>query len=216
VAKIAGISHARAVRALEEVGFRIVREGHAHSIEVFGIGWRDGGIRDSRKRRAPFYRRGRDCNHPCRRLGSRREADRVSLHVGVGDPGERQVQYLGAYLGPGDEIAIRVLSDEESRAASYEAPERCSFCGSDTHSVRSLVAGPEVAICDSCLTAFHAVLVSCAPLPIGAFIHEQGDAHCGFCQKAPPDVPGLFVRNAAGVCPECLRACVEITGVEGA
>lgn len=142
---------------------------------------------------------------------ARRKADRVSLHVGVGEPGERQVQYLGADLGPGDEISIRVLTDEENDAAAGGAPESCSFCGSSVHEIRSLVAGPQVAICDSCLASFEAVIARGAALPVGASIQEQGDARCGFCQKAPPEVAGLLVRNAAAVCPECLRACVDMT-----
>jgi hypothetical protein len=121
---------------------------------------------------------------------ARRKADRVSLHVGVGEPGERQVQYLGADLEPGDEIAIRVLSDEEREAAAGGAPESCSFCGSDVHAIRSLVAGPQAAICDSCLTSFHAVVARGAALPVGASIQDQGDARCGFCQKGPPEMAG--------------------------
>jgi len=142
---------------------------------------------------------------------ARRNSDRVSLHVGVGEAGERQVQYLGADLGPGDEISIRVLSDDEHQATADEAPESCSFCGSSIYDLRSLVAGPQVAICDSCLTSFNAVVARRSALPVGASIHEQGDARCGFCQKGPPEVAGLLVRNAAAVCPECLRACVDMT-----
>jgi len=63
--------------------------------------------------------------------------------------------------------------------------------------------------------AFHSVIAHNAPLPIGASIQEQGDASCGFCQKAPPEVAGLFVRNAAALCPECLRACLDLLTVPG-
>jgi hypothetical protein len=142
---------------------------------------------------------------------ARRKADRVSLHVGVGEPGERQVQYLGADLGPGDEISIRVLSDQEREAADSTAPESCSFCGNSMHQIKSLVAGPQVAICDSCLVSFDAVVARAAPLPLGASIKEQGDVRCGFCQKGPPEIAGLLSRNAAAICPECLRACVDMT-----
>jgi len=142
---------------------------------------------------------------------ARRRADRVSLHVGLGDAGNRLVQYLGADLGPGDEISIRVLSDAECEAADDTAPRDCSFCGSDVHQIRSLVAGPQVAICDSCLASFDAVLTRGSALPVGASIQDEGStARCGFCQKGPPEVPGLIVRNAAALCPECLRACVDL------
>jgi hypothetical protein len=141
---------------------------------------------------------------------SRRNASRVSLHVGVGEPGERQVQLLGADLGPGDEISIRVLSDEERHEAS-PTPEGCSFCGCGINDVRSLVAGREVAICNSCIEAFETVLGHGAPLPLGASICVHGDSPCGFCQRSPPEVPGLFLRNATTICPECLRTCVDMT-----
>ena len=142
---------------------------------------------------------------------ARRNAERVSLHVGVGEPEDRQVHYLGADLGPGDKITIRVMPNDEVSDSSDDAPDRCSFCGSGIHSVRSLVAGPQVAMCDSCVAVFHGVLSRGDPLPIGAAIQEHGEASCGFCSKMLPDVPGLLVRNAAAVCPECLRTCVEIT-----
>jgi hypothetical protein len=36
------------------------------------------------------------------------------------------------------------------------------------------------------------------------------DQRFGFCLR-DPDVAGLLVRNAAAICPECLRACVDMT-----
>jgi hypothetical protein len=147
---------------------------------------------------------------------ARRKADRVSLHVGLGEPGERLVQYLGADLGPGDEIWIRVLSDQEREAVDDTSFQSCSFCGSDIHQIRSLVAGPQVAICDACLASFDAVVARGAALPVGASIQDHGgDARCGFCQKGPPEVAGLIVRNAAALCPECLRACVDMAKSTG-
>lgn len=140
----------------------------------------------------------------------RRHAQRVSLHVGVGPSGERQVQYLGADLHPGDEITIRVLDEDDARACGDIGP--CSFCGSDVSSVKSLISGPRVSICDACLAGFTAVVARGAPLPIGATIQERGTARCGFCGKTPPEVPGVLARNGAAICPECLRACADMTG----
>src|SRR5213594_5197093 len=146
---------------------------------------------------------------------ARRKADRVSVHVGVGEPGQDQIQYLGADLRPGDEISIRVLSDHDVYDVITGAPEACSFCASDMHDVRSLVSGPHVAICDSCLSAFQAVIVSGAALPVGATIRDKSDLPCGFCQKSPPEVAPLLVRNEAALCPECLRACVDMRMPKG-
>jgi hypothetical protein len=77
--------------------------------------------------------------------------------------------------------------------------------------VKSLIAGPRSAICDACLTSFIAVVARGAPLPIGASIQERDTARCGFCGQTPPEVPGVLVRNAAAICPECLRACADMT-----
>jgi hypothetical protein len=141
---------------------------------------------------------------------ARRVRERVSVHVGVGEPGDAEVQYLGADLRPGDEISIRVLAEDDDRLNMSATLESCSFCGGDKFLIGSLVAGTQAAICDSCLSAFHAVITQSAALPIGASIQEQGDARCGFCQKGPPEVAGLLVRNAAALCPECLHACLDL------
>lgn len=140
---------------------------------------------------------------------ARRRADRVSVHVGVGGPEERAVQYLGSDLHPGDEISIRLL--EEEGVVAGEAPPGCSFCGQDVYSVTSLVSGPRLAICDSCLGSFDAVIRTAAALPPGASIEQQGDRRCGFCLQGVPEVPGLLVRQEAAICPECLHACVDMT-----
>ncbi len=139
-----------------------------------------------------------------------RQGERISVHVGAGGHGEVEVQYLGADLRPGDEISIRVLAEDEDRPEGLPETESCSFCRSDKRHIGSLVAGSQVAICDRCLVAFQAVVTRSAALPIGASIQELGYARCGFCQKAPPEVAGLLVRNDAALCPECLRACLDL------
>jgi hypothetical protein len=140
--------------------------------------------------------------------------ERISVIVGVGDPLDPEVQYLGSDLVPGDELSISVLEDEERPDDAGEAPDCCSFCGGGVHLLRSLVAGPQVAICDSCLESFEAALRGSAPLPVGASMQDGGEALCGFCLRKPPEVAGLLVRNMAAVCPECLRACVDIARPE--
>jgi hypothetical protein len=142
---------------------------------------------------------------------ARRGYNRVSLHVGEGEQGEREVHHLGADLAAGDEITIRLLDDDQARAA-MSAPEACSFCARDIHHFQSLVAGSSVAICDTCISSFHAVVKEGAPLPVGASIQEAGDAGCGFCGKTRPTVAGLLVRNGAAICPECLRVCADLRG----
>ena len=111
----------------------------------------------------------------------------------------------------GDEITIRVIEDAELHENAYPAPESCSFCGSSHHDVRGLLAAHHQAICDSCLSSFSAVVLRSLPLPIGASIRKAaGGPNCLFCDKTPPDVPAVLVRNDAAICPGCLRSCVDL------
>jgi hypothetical protein len=140
---------------------------------------------------------------------SSRKLERIYVHVGVGEAGENQAQYLGGDLRPGDELSIRVLADE-SRIQRVFSLEVCSFCGKSKRDISSCVAGPQVAICVSCVELFHMVIKDGGPLPIGSAIVDQGDHRCSFCLKSPPEVAGLFARNNAAICPECLRVCMDL------
>jgi ClpX C4-type zinc finger len=143
----------------------------------------------------------------------RHAVQRIAMHVGTGGPGNRETHYLAANLVAGDEITIRVLKEAELQQGEYPAPEGCSFCGNSLHNVQSLVAARHQAICDSCLASFSAVVLTGAALPVGASICESsGGPSCAFCDKAPPDVPALLVRNDAAICPGCLRSCVDVRG----
>jgi hypothetical protein len=146
----------------------------------------------------------------CDRVG-RRDVERIAMHVGTGGPGERDTHFLATNLVPGDEITIRVLEDAELAEHAYPPPDACSFCGSSFHDVQSLVAAQQKAICDACLSCFGAVVLKGAPLPVGAAIRETaGGPTCAFCEKGPPDVPAVFVRNDSAICPGCLRACADL------
>jgi hypothetical protein len=141
--------------------------------------------------------------------------EKVYLHVGVGQAGEWEVQYLGGDLRPGDEISVRVLTDFESPTDADGRLQSCSFCGNNYRRIISLVAGPEAAICDGCIADFHAFIKHGAALPAGAYIQDGGEGRCGFCHKAPPEVPGLLARKGGAICPECLRACTDLIESSG-
>lgn len=141
---------------------------------------------------------------------AKRSRDRVQLHVGAGEPGFEEVHHLGADLVAGDEITIRLL--DEAPPEDDDARMTCSFCARDHSHFQSLVSGPRIAICDTCVASFGSVLYERGPLPLGTSVHDRGDLACGFCLKTPPDVPGLLVRNGAGICPECVRVCADIKG----
>jgi hypothetical protein len=139
------------------------------------------------------------------------ETEKVYLHIGIGEAGDYEVQYLGGDLRPGDEISIKLLASAEDLTDPYPSPESCSFCGTGRCGVQSLLAGRHVAICDRCRLAFHAAIVKRATLPLGASIQDRPDRQCNFCEKSPPEVPALLVRNNAAICPECLHVCMDLT-----
>jgi hypothetical protein len=139
------------------------------------------------------------------------KTERVYLHVGIGEAGDYEVQYLGGDLRPGDEISIRVVADDEELTDPSRPPTSCSFCGANNYDIGSLVGGGRAAICDFCIQAFHGVIARGAALPLGASIQDRVEGQCNFCLKSPPEVPGLLVRNTAAICPECLHVCVDLT-----
>jgi len=139
------------------------------------------------------------------------KTERVYLHIGIGEAGEYEVQYLGGDLRPGDEISIKVLADVDDLTDPSPFPESCSFCGASKWDIGSLVTGRRVAICERCAQAFYATIAQGAGLPLGASIQDRPEGQCNFCHKSPPEVPGLLVRNTAAICPECLHTCMDLT-----
>ena len=104
----------------------------------------------------------------------------------------------------------------------------CSFCGADKSTVRRLIAGPGVLICEQCVVVAHDQLSES-----GERVSDQtrlvdldpGDrrARCSFCGKKrqrvtgmveAPDQPpaGKFARpqDAPRICNHCLALCDEI------
>jgi hypothetical protein len=136
----------------------------------------------------------------------RRQSDRVSIHVGGS-----QVHALDARLQPGDEVVIRIVDAAEDDVAAQDG---CTFCGSASHEVTQLIQAPTAAICDVCVAAFDAVLKSGAKLPLGATLRDDPNHVCSVCGKIPGfkpgEIPGVFVRNEAAICAECLHACSDI------
>jgi hypothetical protein len=112
-------------------------------------------------------------------------------------------------------------------------PPACSFCGKPKDEVRKLIAGPGVAICETCAGKASRVLetgkvaatplssVKPVPLPAKAGLPAlaRAVARCSFCGKGRHQVDGLAMAagtTAAGVtiCTECLALCHEIMAEE--
>jgi hypothetical protein len=75
----------------------------------------------------------------------------------------------------------------------------CTFCGRPPSEVAKLIAGPDVYICDACVSA-----ASRAAPPFALATTARRCAFCGKKQRSLASAP------EAGVCAACLRACREI------
>jgi hypothetical protein len=142
----------------------------------------------------------------------RTKSERLLIHVGVGGPEDQRIQHLGADLKPGDEITIRVISDEELDQLDEPQPSNCSFCGTSVFEIQSMTSGVgNIGICNLCIKSLTAVLIESEPLPLGASFRDNGDAQCGFCSSSVKDAAGLLVRNGAAICSPCLRMCSDLS-----
>jgi hypothetical protein len=112
----------------------------------------------------------------------------------------------------------------------------CRFCGRPQPTVRKLIAGPGVYICEACVTLAEGVLNSgnatATPLgPLVAVPDQDRQAQCSFCGKRRHQVTGLAALSAemsgagttrprlkasgpAAICRECLSLCDEIIAEE--
>jgi ATP-dependent protease Clp ATPase subunit len=95
----------------------------------------------------------------------------------------------------------------------------CSFCGKGQPPAWKLIAGPGVAICDSCIDLADQVIASGAPAatPLSSITAIADDAlapKCSFCGKRRDQVTGLAGGAEAIICTECLSLCHEIIAEE--
>ncbi|MCA1703404.1 MAG: hypothetical protein LC808_09140 [Actinobacteria bacterium] len=104
----------------------------------------------------------------------------------------------------------------------------CSFCGREQQSVKKLVAGPGVFICEQCIAVVTGVVATGQPVttPIATIEGVDVEAmrqRCSFCGKRRHEVAELArARGTAGesakrkfsgdvhICGECLNLCGEI------
>jgi hypothetical protein len=93
----------------------------------------------------------------------------------------------------------------------------CTWCDRPPGEVDKLVAGPNVHICDGCVTAVsrveRATAKSSGPLKLAKTGARE---RCTFCHKRPADTRPLVTGPAAHICGECLRICREIMQISAA
>jgi hypothetical protein len=94
-------------------------------------------------------------------------------------------------------------------------PFICSFCGRPHPTPRTLIAGPGVYICETCVrTADGMVTTGSAAPAAGAAIElvaEQARTErCSFCGRRRHQVPALASAGDVRICTGCLELCQEI------
>jgi len=93
----------------------------------------------------------------------------------------------------------------------------CTWCDRPPSEVAKLVAGPNVYICDACVTAAGRVErgqgKSGGPLKMAKAASRE---RCTFCHKRPSDTRAMVTGPAANICSDCLRTCREIMEISAA
>jgi hypothetical protein len=84
----------------------------------------------------------------------------------------------------------------------------CDWCSRPPGEVTSLIAGPNIFICDACVEAAERAVRAAAGSARGR-ARERGRHRCGFCGKRASETRSL-VAGPPTICSECLRICREI------
>jgi hypothetical protein len=93
----------------------------------------------------------------------------------------------------------------------------CTFCERPPSEVSKLIAGPDVYVCDACVSAAERCAASStrygalmAGAPKLALAAPKARVSCAFCGNRPSTERALITGAAANVCVPCLRLCREI------
>jgi len=93
----------------------------------------------------------------------------------------------------------------------------CTWCDRPPSEVAKLVAGPNVYICDACVTAAGRVERGTGKVGGPLKLAKTGSRErCTFCHKRPVETRALVTGPKAHICGDCLRICREIMEITGA
>jgi hypothetical protein len=93
----------------------------------------------------------------------------------------------------------------------------CTWCDRPPSEVAKLVAGPNIYICDACVTAAGRVERGAARNGGALKLAKVGARErCTFCHKRATESRPLVTGPAAHICGECLRTCREIMQITAA
>jgi ribosomal protein S14 len=90
-------------------------------------------------------------------------------------------------------------------------PEACSFCGTPTALVEKLIAGPRVAICDTCTNTY---LEELAAPETGGLSDVAARVRCSFCGQAAAAVRVVPSGSGSHICEGCADICRDILAAD--
>jgi ferredoxin len=115
----------------------------------------------------------------------------------------------------------KVMFRNRSRTTGTTEDLRCSFCNKHQRTVRKLIAGPAVFICDECVSIcvdiiendrlledaeVQRLLAEGRPASQPAAPPPSDDAWCTLCGKVADLREALVIENRAILCGPCVRA----------
>jgi ClpX C4-type zinc finger protein len=93
------------------------------------------------------------------------------------------------------------------RTRSVKRDAICTFCGRPPSEVEKLVAGPDVYICDACVTSAEAAAAGARG---AGFEIAAARVRCSFCAKRSGPKCRVVTALQGNVCVECLRLTRDI------
>ena len=92
----------------------------------------------------------------------------------------------------------------------------CSFCGKTRNSVRKIIAGPNVYICDECIDLCNDILGGEYPNHKNLVKKEPrkfsaGDISCAFCNMPAQNTECLIIPDRGSLCFVCLEIIRQVT-----
>jgi ATP-dependent protease Clp ATPase subunit len=102
---------------------------------------------------------------------------------------------------------------------------QCSFCGRPRSDVRKLISGPQIFVCDACVSTFVELATegtaaareppAAIALVAGGEVAHGSTSKCNFCGKARRDTRFSYVHEddrsgKLSICHECVGLCIDI------
>jgi hypothetical protein len=116
---------------------------------------------------------------------------------------------IGAALGLSHQRVQQIVDDAGGSWWKPRTPDMvCTFCRRPPSEVAQLLRGPNVFICDGCISLAERAV---SGGPGGALaLARGGKAACSFCGKRRSDGKAMVIGPESNVCDACIGVCRQI------